>query len=360
MIGIAEPQIGVEEVEAVQGVLRSGILAQGPKVAEFEEAFAGYVGCEHAVAVNSGTAALHCALLAHRIGKGDEVVTTPFSFVASANSVLYTGAKPVFADIEPETFTLDTEKIQEKISSKTRAVLPVHLYGHPAGMKAILELAEDYGLTVIEDACQAHGAEYRGKKVGSLGTGAFSFYPTKNMTTGEGGMLTTDDREVAEKARLLRAHGSKARYLHDVLGYNLRMTDLSAAIGLVQLGKLDSFNACRQKNAEFLSRGFSGLPGIKTPSVKEGCTHVFHQYTVRVEQRNRLAAFLGEEGIGSGVHYPGTIPTQPLYEKLGYGDMLPEAERAAKEVLSLPVHPGVSGTDLEKIVETVTAFFTDK
>jgi len=359
MIGIAEPQLGGEELEAVSSVLHSGMLAQGPKVAEFEEAFAAYIGCEHAVAVNSGTAALHCALLAHGIGKGDEVITTPFSFIASGNSILYTGAMPVFADIETETYTLDPEKIREKISPKTKAIMPVHLYGHPAGMKEILELAEDYGLAVIEDACQAHGAEYRGKKAGSFGTGTFSFYPTKNMTTGEGGMLTTGDREVAEKARLIREHGSKVRYLHEILGYNLRMTDIAAAIGIVQLGKLDNFNARRRKNAEFLSGKLAGLAGIRTPTVKEGCTHVFHQYTISVKERDRLAEFLGNEGIGSGVHYPKTIPGQPLYESLGYTDMVPKAEKAAKEVLSLPVHPGLSEKDLKQISEAVRNFFND-
>lgn len=359
MIGIAEPQLGGEELEAVSAVLHSGMLAQGPKVADFEEDFAAYIGCEHAVAVNSGTAALHCALLAHGIGKGDEVITTPFSFIASGNSVLYTGARPVFADIETETYTLDPEKIREKISPKTKAIMPVHLYGHPAGMKEILELAEDYGLAVIEDACQAHGAEYRGKKAGSFGTGTFSFYPTKNMTTGEGGMLTTGNREVAEKARLIRAHGSKVRYLHEILGYNLRMTDIAAAIGIVQLGKLDNFNSRRRKNAEFLSGKLAGLAGVRTPTVKEGCTHVFHQYTISVKERDRLAEFLGNEGIGSGVHYPKTIPGQPLYENLGYTDMVPKAEKAAKEVLSLPVHPGLSENDLEQISEAVRNFFND-
>lgn len=355
MMNIAEPQLNGEELEAVAAVISSGILAQGPKVADFEEAFAGYVGCEHAVAVSSGTAALHCALLAHGIGKGDEVITTPFSFVASANSVLYTGAKPIFADIEAETFTLDPEKIQDKLSPKTKAILPVHLYGHPAEMKAILELAEDHHLTIIEDSCQAHGAEYRGKKVGSFGTGTFSFYPTKNMTTGEGGMLTTDDGQVAEKARLLRAHGSKVRYLHEMLGYNLRMTDIAAAIGLVQLGKLDAFNASRQKNAAFLSKGLAGLAGVKAPSRKEGCTHVYHQYTIRAEARDRVAAVLNEHEIGTGIHYPRPIHKQPLYEGLGYRDVLPVAEKAAEEVLSLPVHPGVSQGGLEKIVRVIRA-----
>ncbi len=239
MIPIAKPLLGKEEIDAVSEVLSSGMIAQGPKVEEFELAFADYTGCEYAAAVNSGTAALHIALLAHGIGKGDEVITSPFSFIATANSILYTGAKPVFADIEPATYNIDSERIQEKITSKTRAIMPVHLYGHPADMKAIMEIADDNKLILIEDACQSHGAECFGRRVGSFGTGAFSFYPTKNMTTSEGGMLTTDEKEIAEKAKIIRAHGSKVRYLHEMLGFNLRMTDIAAAIGLVQLGKLD-------------------------------------------------------------------------------------------------------------------------
>ena len=295
MIPIAKPLLGKEEVDAVTEVLNSGMIAQGPKVDEFELAFSEYVGCEYAAAVNSGTAALHIALLAYGIGQGDEVITSPFSFIATANSILYTGAKPVFADIEPDTFNIDPERIKEKITSKTRAIMPVHLYGHPADMKAIMEIAADNKLIVIEDACQSHGAEYLGKKVGSFGTGAFSFYPTKNMTTSEGGMLTTDEKEIAEKAKMIRAHGSKIRYLHEMLGFNLRMTDIAAAIGLVQLGKLDKFTAARQKNAEMLSAGLKGIPGLVTSITKAGCTHVFHQYTVRAEKEGSTCSFLERE-----------------------------------------------------------------
>ncbi len=255
MIHIAKPQLGQEEIDAVSSVLRSGMIAEGPKVAEFENAFAEFVGVEHAVAVNSGTAALHAALLAHGIGKGDEVITSSFSFIATANSILFTGASPVFADIDPDTFNINTDDIQESITSKTKAIMPVHLYGHPSEMKAVMEIAEDNDLAVIEDACQAHGAIYNGKKVGSFGTGAFSFYPTKNMTTSEGGIMTTNDKKVAEKARMIRAHGSRQRYMHETLGYNLRMTDIAAAIGLVQLSKLDGFNAKRKANAAVLTEG---------------------------------------------------------------------------------------------------------
>ena len=211
MIPIARPLLGKEEIDAVTEVLSSGMIAQGPKVEEFELAFSEYTGCEYAAAVNSGTAALHIALLAHDIGKEDEVITSPFTFIATANSILYTGAKPVFADIEPDTYNIDPEKIKEKINPKTKAIMPVHLYGQSADMKAIMEIAEDHKLVVIEDACQAHGAECLGKKAGSFGTGAFSFYPTKNMTTSEGGIITTSDREIAEKSKMIRAHGSRVR-----------------------------------------------------------------------------------------------------------------------------------------------------
>ena len=357
MIPIAKPLLGKEEIDAVIEVLSSGMIAQGPKVDEFELAFSEYTGCEYSAAVNSGTAALHIALLAHGIGKGDEVITTPFSFIATANSILYTGAKPVFADIEPDTYNIDPEKIKEKINLKTRAIIPVHLYGHAADMKAIMEIAEDSRLVIVEDACQSHGAACHGKKVGSFGTGAFSFYPTKNMTTSEGGMLTTNDKEVAEKAKMIRAHGSKIRYLHEMLGFNLRMTDIAAAIGLVQLGKLNKFTAARQKNAEMLTTGLKNIPGMKPSITKPGYTHVFHQYTIRAKQRDEFAAFLKTRDIGTGVHYPIPIHKQPFYKELGYNDSLPVSEKAVEEVLSLPVHPALSEKDVQTIIAATKEFY---
>lgn len=359
MIPIARPLLGKEEIDAVTKVLSSGMIAQGPKVEEFELAFSEYTGCKYAAAVNSGTAALHIALLSHGIGKEDEVITSPFTFIATANSILYTGAKPVFADIEPDTFNIDPEKIQEKITSKTKAIVPVHLYGHSADMKAIMEIAEDRKLVVIEDACQAHGAECLGKRVGSFGTGAFSFYPTKNMTTSEGGMITTNDREIAEKSKMIRAHGSKVRYLHEMLGFNLRMTDIAAAIGLVQLKKLDGFTATRQKNAAMLSAGLKGISGVIPTKTKPGYTHVFHQYTIRAQKRDELAAFLKEKEIGTGIHYPIPIHKQPYYMELGYKDSLPVSEKAAEEVISLPVHPALSGDDVQKIIKATREFYAN-
>lgn len=353
MILVAKPQIDEAEIEAVSEVLRSGMIAQGQRVADFEQAFAEYNGVDHAVAVNSGTAALHAALLAHGIGKGDEVITSPFSFVATANSVLFTGATPVFADIEPEAFSLDPDLVAEKITPRTKAIMPVHLYGHPADMDAMRDLAEDKRLLLIEDACQSHGATFRGKKVGSFGTGAFSFYPTKNMTTSEGGMLTTNSREVAEKSRMIRAHGSAQRYLHEMLGFNLRMTDICAAIGLVQLQKLDGYTTKRQQNAGKLTRGLKDAGNIVCPAVKEGCSHVFHQYTIRTEKRDDLAAYLNSRGIGTGIHYPIPIHRQPYYQELGYTDSMPISEKASREVLSLPVHPQLAEGDLDLIINTI-------
>ncbi len=359
MIPIAKPLIGEEEKRAVLEVLSSGALAQGTKVKQFEENFAGYVGTKYAIATSSGTTALHAALLAAGIEKGDEVITTPFSFIATANAILYCGAKPVFADIDPKTFNIDAEKIEEKITKRTKAFLVVHLYGQSCSIDAIKEICEDHDLKLIEDACQAHGAEYRGRKVGSFGDCAvFSFYSTKNMTTGEGGMITTDDARIAEKARLLREHGSKLRY-HDVLGYNYRMTDIAAAIGIEQLKKLDAMNHKRISNAKLLTRGIEKITGLETPYISPHAKHVFHQYTIRVREeygisRDALVERLNKNGIGTLVYYPLPIHKQKLYKKLGYRDKLPMAEEAAKEVLSLPVHAGVSETEIRHIVASLS------
>lgn len=357
-IQIANPQIDNEEIEQVISVLSSKAIAQGPKVEEFEQLFATYIGVKHAIAVNSGTAALHISLLAHEIGKGDEVITTPLSFIATANSILYTGAKPVFVDIRDDDFDIDVVQIEEKLTAKTKAILPVHLFGQPADMKTIREIARDYDLIVIEDACQAHGAECDGKKVGTFGTGCFSFYPTKNMTTGEGGMITTDDDEVATRARMIRNHGSQARYCHQLLGYNYRMTDIAAAIGICQLRKLDQFNNRRIANAEFLTDEMGRIEGLIPPYIKPHIKHVFHQYTVRVTDdfsisRDELAHELAERGIETAIYYPMPIHKQPLYRNLGYQHQLPVSERAAQEVLSLPVHPSLTKEDLEYISQAL-------
>lgn len=328
------------------------MLAQGPRVQAFEEAFAQYCGVKYAVATSSGTTALHVALLAHNIGPGDEVITTPFTFIASANSILYVGARPVFVDIDPATFNIRPDLLEAAITSRTKAILPVHLFGLPADMDPIMEVAGRHGLVVIEDACQAHGAEYDGKRVGSFGTGCFSFYPTKNITTAEGGMITTNDEEIAERCRAIRQHGMRRRYYHDELGFNFRMTDVHAAIGLAQLGKLERFNEMRIANARYLSEH---LRGVVTPTVPERRRHVFHQYTIRVPdaRRDEVLDGLRERGIGTAVYYPVPVHQQQFYRDMGYDLVLPEAERAAREVLSLPVHPGLSRADLEAIVRAV-------
>jgi len=359
MIHIAKPVMGEAEKKAVMAVLDSGMIAQGPAVKRFEEAFAKYIGVKHAVATNSGTSALHVALLASGIGPGDEVIVPAFTFIATSNAVLFTGARPVFADIDADSFNISVESVKEKITPKTRAVIPVHLYGQPCDMKELVGLCESRGIRLIEDACQAHGAEYNGRKAGSFGTGVFSFYPTKNMTASEGGMITTNDDGVAARARTIRNHGQSERYRHDVLGFNHRMTDVSAAIGMAQLEGLEGMNSRRISNASFFSKELAGLEGIKTPSTKEGRKHVFHQYTIRVlsGKRDRLKQFLEEKGIGSCVYYPITNNRQKLYTDLGYGnESLPASEQACKEVLSIPVHPQLGKQELEAIVSAIKEF----
>ena len=357
-IEMASPSLGEDEIQAVTDVLRSGILAQGPKVAEFEDAFAAYTGVKHAIAISNGTTALHTALLAAGIGEGDEVVTTPFSFIATANAILFCRAKPVFVDIDETTFNIDASLLGKAITRQTKAVIIVHLYGQPCDMDEIIRICREHNLTLIEDACQAHGAEYRGRKVGSFGIGCFSFYATKNITTGEGGMITTDSADVAQKARMIRSHGQRERYIHQTLGFNYRMTDFAAAFGTCQLRRLDEFNKKRTANAAVLAGQIATIEGLTIPVVRPDRKHVFHQFTVRVSggfgmSRDDLAASLKQKGIMTGIHYPIPIHKQPLYQDLGYDVHLPVSERAAREVLSLPVHPGLDGKDLTYIVESL-------
>jgi perosamine synthetase len=359
MIPMALVQLDQETIQMVEGVLRSGQIAQGPRVEEFEKAFASYIGTKYAVAVNSGTAALHLALMAAGIGEGDEVITPSFSFIATANCCLFVGAKPVFADIDEGTFNISPQEIEKKITGNTKAVIVVDLFGQPCDMAAMTSLCRKHNLVLIEDACQSHGAEFDGKKVGSFGIGCFSFYPTKNMTTGEGGMITTDDEEILRRARLARQHGQSQRYVHDALGYNFRMTDIAAAIGLCQLKKLDSFNARRIQNAAYLTKNIQGIPGLTPPLLAPGRNHVFHQYTIKISPEYRfsreiLQQKLLEQGVGTMVYYPTPIHRQPFYRKLGYSDILPHSDAAASQVLSLPVHPGVNEADLNRIMETLS------
>jgi len=350
------PQIGEEEKAAVLDVLSSGQLAQGPVTEAFEQEFAAWCGATHGIAVNSGTAALHLVMLAYGLQEGDELITSPFTFVASANAALFVGARPVFVDIEPETYCLDPAKVEAAITDRTRAIMPVDLYGHAADIPALKEIADRHGLILIEDACQAHGAQVGRSKAGGLGiTATFSFYPTKNITTAEGGMVTTDDDEVARKVGVLRQHGAAQRYHHDVLGFNFRMTDISAAIGRAQLAKVDRMNERRRRNASVLDEGLAGIQGVRLPRERPGYRHAYHQYTVLIEKdRDRFQAGLRELGVGSAVHYAVPVHKQPLYVGLGYANVsMPVAEHAADHVLSLPVHPGLSDQDLDRVIESV-------
>jgi perosamine synthetase len=352
-IPAAKPQIGDEERAAVDRVLRSGMIAQGPEVAAFETEFADVVvGGRTCVAVSSGTGGLHLGLLAAGVGPGDEVIVPSFTFAATANSVALTGATPVFADIDPESYCLDVTSVQQALTPRTVGIMPVHLYGHPADMTALGALATKHNVQLFEDAAQAHGASWQGRPVGSFGAFAmFSLYPTKNMTSGEGGMVSCATPEIARMVRLLRNQGMEKRYENEVVGFNARMTDVHAAIGRVQLQKLAAWTAQRQSNAAFLS---ANLEGVTVPTVADGAVHVWHQYTIRVAgDRDAFAAALAaEHAVGSGVYYP--IPNHAL-PSFGLDLDLPATARACAEVLSLPVHPALTTEDLERIVVGVNA-----
>ncbi|MEM0457368.1 MAG: DegT/DnrJ/EryC1/StrS family aminotransferase [Nitrososphaerota archaeon] len=369
-IRINQPVIDEAEIEEVSKVLRTGMLTtwhgSGERVSEFERSFASYIGVEYAIAVNSGTAALHTALAACGIGHGDEVIIPAMTFVATANVVLIQGAKPVFVDVDPETLCMDPEKFQDAITDNTKAVIPVHVYGCPAEMDAIMEIAEDKGLIVIEDAAQAHGALYKGKKIGSIGhMGCFSFFASKNMTTGEGGIITTNDAEYARKCRLFRTHGQEEAHMAVIPGLNYRMTEFEAAIGLVQLSKLEKLNAIRARNAEVLKDYLEGIPSIITPTFPSYVKPSHYVYTIRVrgggpkKSRDMLQKYLTENGIEAAIYWPNPVHLHPLYMGLyGYQrGSLPVSEEASDEVLSLPVHPKVTTDDLRYIAEKIREFF---
>lgn len=347
----AKPIVGEEEIEAVVRVMRSGMLAQGPEVAAFEKEYSEHFGLGRAcVAVNSGTSGLHLGLLSCGIGAGDEVIVPSFTFAATANSVALTGAKPIFADIERDSFTLDPASVEASITGRTKAIMPVHLYGHPANMVALQEIADKHGLHLFEDAAQAHGASLNGQQVGTFGEfGMFSLYPTKNMTSGEGGMVSVANDEIERNVRLYRNQGMLQQYHNEVVGLNNRMTDIHAAIGRVQLTKVDAWTKQRQANASFLS---TNLEGVTPPPVADGAVHVYHQYTIRVpEDRDGFSAALKEQfQVGSGMFYP--VPNHRL-KPFQSPVHLEETEKAALECLSLPVHPSLSQADLERIVEAV-------
>lgn len=336
------------------------MLAQGPKVAELEAAFASFCGTNYAVALNSGTAAIHTALYSAGVGAGDEVITTPFSFIATINPILMQGAIPVLADIRAEDFNIDPAAVEAAITPRTKAIIAVDLYGQPYNYEALKSIASKHNLKLIEDACQAVGAGYGDRIAGNLGDiGCFSLYATKNIMSGEGGILTTNDPDVVSAAKSFRQHGMVGPYEYRELGYNYRMMDLQAAIAVEQLRKADSFTAARRTTAQILDEGLSGIPGLTIPKTMSGRTHVYHQYTVRIGnefklKRVELMAVLKEAGIGSGIYYPKPLHAYPHIAILGYklGDF-PVAEEAADEVLSLPVHPRVSEDDAKHIVETL-------
>jgi perosamine synthetase len=352
MIHLSRPIIGDAERNAVDAVLRSGNLASGVNVAAFEAAFAEFCGVEHAVALGSGTAALHLGLLASGIGPGDEVIVPSFTFAASANAVAMCGATPVFADVDPDTFCITAETIAPRITNRTKGIMPVHLYGHPAEMDKINALAEAHGVGVYEDAAQAHGADWEGRRVGAWGQfGAFSFYPTKNMTTGEGGMLTTNEAEVADRTRLLRNQGMRKRYEHEISGLNERMTEIEAALGLIQLRQLDGWTSARRAHAAHY-RGYLD-PTLGLPREPAKGTHVYHQFTIAPENRPEVIAALEAADIGYGIYYP--IPTHRQSQYAVAAADLPNTEVLSDRVLSIPVRPDLTSDELSLIVATLNA-----
>jgi perosamine synthetase len=361
-VPLVSPQVGEEEISAVSDVLRSGQLAAGPVTAAFEREFAALCGCAEAVAMNSGTAANHAALEAMGIGDGDEVLTTPFTFAATATPVLMQRAVPRFVDIDPRTFNVDPAAMLAAGSAATKAVVLVDLFGlavDPAGVRPLRER----GIRVLEDACQAVGAMRHGAIAGTIGEAAsFSFYATKNLMTGEGGMLTTNDPAIAASARRFRHHGQGERYEYVSLGYNYRTTDICSAIGRVQLGRLAAITAARRANAAFYDAELAGIPGLAVPYVPAGAAHVYHQYSITIDaaqtpngiDRDGLRAVLAERRIGSGIYYPSPLHVHPLFARLGYGPGdFPVAERTSKQILALPVHQGLAREQLEHTVRSI-------
>lgn len=358
MIPIAKPMISADEKKIVLEVLSSGQLAHGEFVEEFEKKFARYTGVKYAVAVSSGTAALHISLLSIGVKHNDEVITTPFSFIATASAILMCGARIKFVDIDLDTFTLDIDALSCCTSENTKAILPVHLFGQCCDMNEINKIARESNAVVVEDACQSHGAEYRNKRAGSMGAcGTFSFYPTKNMTTGEGGMITTNSKMIKNACSVLRNQGQIKRYGYIRLGYNYRMTNISAAIGICQLEKLNEFNDIRRRNAEILSDILKKVKDVVIPQIAEKRKHVFHQYTIRCRSRNLLKKYLEKNGIATGIYYPKPLYSYEFVRDKCENNRLPNTERACREVLSLPIHPGVKREEIEYIGKKISEYY---
>ncbi len=362
-IKLFEPVID-DDVEAVVNVLRSGWIAHGPEVELFEMEFAEYIGVSYAAAVANGTIALMLALKVLGIGQGDEVLVPDYTFIATATAVLMVGAIPRFVDVEYTTFNIDINDLQEKITNRTKAIIAVHLFGHPADVKALQDIAKDRKLLLIEDAAQAHGAEAWNQKVGSFGDAAiFSFYATKNMTTGEGGMVISNNRNVIEKVKLLRNHGQVARYVHAELGGNYRMTSIQAALGRVQLKKLDRLNNIRRNNAKKLNTRLSCLREyIELPYELPWAKHVYHVYAIKIkraEYRECVQKCLDSNGVETAIHYPLPLHLQPLFQSLGYHTCCENALKLSKCELSLPIHPRLSNEDVEYIGTTLISCIMD-
>jgi dTDP-4-amino-4,6-dideoxygalactose transaminase len=347
--------------EAISRVLETGCFVMGENVKAFEKEFSSYIGTKFGVSVGSGTDALYLALQALGV-KGGEVITVSFTFVSSVDCIVRNGAKPIFVDIDPETFTIDTTRIEKKISAKTRAIIVVHLYGHPCDMKPILEIADKHGLYVVEDAAQAHGAEYYVKKVGSLGhISCFSFYPTKNIGAyGDGGMVLTNENELAEKIKILREYGQKRKYYHELIGLNSRLDEIQAAVLRVKLKYLEEWNNKRRMNAKLYNEVLSemNIPEIiALPIEKSYAKHVFHLYVIRCKKRTALLKFLSTRGISTGVHYPIPVHKQTSYSSLVTHTKLPNTERLSNEVLSLPMFPELTDDEILLVCENIKSFY---
>jgi len=345
--------------KAVAAVLSGGRYILGQEVSSFEKEFSGYIGSKHAVGVGSGTEALHIALSASGVGPGDEVITPSHTAVATVSAIVSCGGVPVFADVEPDHFTIDPAEIKKLITKKTKAVVAVHLYGNPADMARVMEISGDAGLKVIEDCAQAHGAEYKGRKVGSIGHfGCFSFYPTKNLgAIGDGGMIVTSDPSLAEKAGLLRQYGWKQRYVSDIHGWNSRLDEIQAAILRVKLRYLDEDTRKRRDIAKKYESLLSGLP-IVLPEERAGSKHVFHLYVIRSAKRDALVAFLNEKGVQSLIHYPKPVHMQPAYQRTGAG--LENTEKMSGEIMSLPIYPELPHENVERVCFAVADFYGKK
>ena len=359
LIKIAETKLTETEIEAAVRVLRSGALRQGKECEAFEREFAEKVGAKYAITCSSGSAALHLAYMSV-LKPGDEVIVPAFTFFATASMVVMAGGRPIFCDIDPETFLIDLKDAERKITEKTKAIAPVHLFGNPCDIEEIKSFAKKYNLIIVWDAAQAHGALYKGQDIGSFGDlVCYSFYPTKNMFVGEGGMVCTNNEEFAYKIRFMRTHGQTGKYYHTMLGLNYRMTDVEAAIGREQLKRLDEMLAIRRRNAEILNKGLKEIPGIKPQRITQNGKHAWHQYCILVDReifgcsRDELAEKLKQKGIATGIHYPRGLHQQPIFEQMYGKQLLPNTEYVAERILALPIHHGLSESDVKKIVQAI-------